>query len=577
MEEKKDKVIKLIRLQGEVKDGKTLIGLQEQLGEDEFDTLILEIASQGGSVAEGLAIMVWLDEMSKAGKEIISIVVANAYSIASLIMLAADYRLISKHAEVMVHNPMVPELSYANADELEKYANELRQLEAVMYELYMIFTGLSKEKIKVLMDNETYLTPAEAVENGFADQVVDIKPKSFEMTTINTNTFNMSKTLNILNQVIAMVSKADFVNQIYSTDDGGEVEIFQANPTVITIGDRTNIENADEIKIADGSKIKIEDFIITEIDKEIDAPEVEEDEVEETPAAEGDVEEVIKETIVEPAVEEVIEDAPKKAKTDMPSKVIEKTESVTITKETVAAKISEIMKFEFETVQDTFEIGGIVEYIPYHEGDEPMTINSGEYQLEDGRKILVDSDGIIQLIKDAPAAPAAVEEVKEDDSIIVEAKATGDDDKAEAKAEGDDKDKSKAKAEGDDKDKSEAKGKAKEEDDKKVDAKAAEFNEGSAPEGEKALLKALAEMKVTMKAMEDEMKAIKEDAEAKGKAADKFEALATEAIDKIATNSVSGFKPSAKSVVIANPEAKGFVANGNSIFAKAKAKAIANK
>jgi ATP-dependent protease ClpP protease subunit len=172
-------VIKVIQMTGEVLEDVTLADLKKQAGSlKKFDTLVLEIASPGGSVSEGLAIMVWLEDISKQGKQIVTVVTANAYSIASLIMLVADIKLISKHAKVMVHNPMVPLLEYVNANDLQEYINSLRSLEDTMYQLYEFFTGLEIEQIKLLMDNETYLLPQEAVENGFADLVVDIKQRS---------------------------------------------------------------------------------------------------------------------------------------------------------------------------------------------------------------------------------------------------------------------------------------------------------------------------------------------------------------------------------------------------------------
>jgi ATP-dependent protease ClpP protease subunit len=349
--------IKLIQLEGEVLDdqiqnGKlisegTLAQLKKQAGEEsEFDTLILEIASPGGSVSEGLMIMVWLDYLSQQGKEIITVVTANAYSIASLIMLAADHRMISKHGKVMVHNPMVPELKYANANELEKYASELRDLESVMYELYEIFTGLTTKQIKALMDNETYLDPTEAVQNGFADVVIDIEQKSFQMTINNKQEINMFKTLNILNRVIGMVNKTDFVNQLYYDNEGGEIEIFQNDPSTYATGDRTNVETG-EVTLSDGSKLMIENFMITSIEKGIA-----EDVMPETEAAvEEPMEEIVEEILpVEEAIEAPMEEeavAPTKGKDEMPATVIETTESVKTTKETVALETEEVKAAEF--------------------------------------------------------------------------------------------------------------------------------------------------------------------------------------------------------------------------------------
>ena len=107
--------VKKIYLTGEVEFEETLDNLIEQAGDVSlFDTLIMEISSQGGSVEEGLRIMVWMDQISSLNKKVITVVTANAYSIASLIMLVADEIYVSEHAEVMVHNPMIPFIEYAN-------------------------------------------------------------------------------------------------------------------------------------------------------------------------------------------------------------------------------------------------------------------------------------------------------------------------------------------------------------------------------------------------------------------------------------------------------------------------------
>ena len=118
-----------IELYGEVIEDYSLQDLKKQAKDIQLNSdLILKIASPGGSVLEGLNIMVWLDNLrTEMGVHVTTVVTANAYSIASLIMLAADMRLISRHGKVMVHNPMIPILEYANANELEAQAIELRE------------------------------------------------------------------------------------------------------------------------------------------------------------------------------------------------------------------------------------------------------------------------------------------------------------------------------------------------------------------------------------------------------------------------------------------------------------------
>lgn len=286
-----DNKVKKISLSGAVETNITLNDLVEQAGDvSQFETLILDIASPGGCVEEGLNIMIWLDSISQKGKEVITVVSANAYSIASLIMLAADKRYISRHGEVMVHNPMVPFIEYANANELEKHISELRMLEGMLQTLYQQFANISVEEIKVLMDNETYLSPDEAVARGFADLVIDVKPRSFEMVAVK-NKLNMSKTKNMLNIVIAAVNGEKFVNQMYYNTKGDEIQIFQSNPAKYGIGDKTSIEEG-EVRLSDGTMLSIANYEISNIEKEVEK-----------------VEEVV-------AVEEVIEEAP--AKEDAP-------------------------------------------------------------------------------------------------------------------------------------------------------------------------------------------------------------------------------------------------------------------
>ena len=379
----------LIKMYGEVEMDVTLNNLKKQAGEiDNINELILEIASQGGSVSEGLNIMLWLNMLSEKGIKVTTVVVANAYSIASLIMLAAPLRLISKYGEVMVHNPMIPELKYINANDLETHIEELRSLEKHMYELYEMFTGLETEKIKELMDNETFLKPSEAVELGFADMEVDIKPRAFKMALKEQKTINMNKTLNALNRIVAKMQKEEFVNQIYSDKDGVEIEIFQTDPSMYAEGDRTSKESG-VFELSDGSKITVENFLITKIEKGV---------TESENSSEGEApKDDTKETSAE----------------NTPEKIIEKTEQTITTKEVKNTEIQEQMSWEISVVNETFEVGDKVEYKPTDDYPEANGVGVGEFKLADGRKILTDSESIIRIITPASETTTDTETANE--------------------------------------------------------------------------------------------------------------------------------------------------------------------
>jgi ATP-dependent Clp protease protease subunit len=346
--------IRTICMYSEVCEDVTLDNLKEQAGDiTEIDILCLKIASPGGSVSEGLKIMTWLDTLSAMGIKVVTVVVANSYSIASLIMLAANYRVISTHGKVMVHNPMVCELKYANADELEKNASALRMLEQIMYEMYTCFTGMEQEVIKELMDNETYLDPQQALEYGFVDEIMEVEKVPYvEAISNQKKELNMGKTLNILNKVIGKINNSEFINQVYYAMDGSEINIMQKSPSAYSVGDKTDVENG-EFTIADGSKLIIANSVISDISKEVEAKAVEVKEEVEAEAVEAKVEaveavEAVEKVEVKAEAVEAVEEASEEVSEEV------KVEAKEV--EAVAEAVEEV-KEEVEVVAGEFNEG----------------------------------------------------------------------------------------------------------------------------------------------------------------------------------------------------------------------------
>ncbi len=130
-------------------------------------TIELHINSYGGSVKEGIAIYNQLKQ--KKCKEIVAYVDGYAYSIASIIMQAADRRIMGLGTSLLIHNMW---MSIAgNAAELRKAADDLDVLMESNRQIYMERINISEEELIEMLDNETYLTPEKAVEMGFADEV----------------------------------------------------------------------------------------------------------------------------------------------------------------------------------------------------------------------------------------------------------------------------------------------------------------------------------------------------------------------------------------------------------------------
>ena len=132
----------------------------------ESATIELHINSYGGSVKEGIAIYNQLKQ--KKCREIVAYVDGFAYSIASVIMQAADRRVMGLGTSLLIHNMWLTVAG--NAAELRKAADDLDVLMESNRQIYMERVNITEDELIEMMDNETYLTPEQAVEKGFADE-----------------------------------------------------------------------------------------------------------------------------------------------------------------------------------------------------------------------------------------------------------------------------------------------------------------------------------------------------------------------------------------------------------------------
>ena len=142
-------------------------GLKEQLPEDNSD-IELSVNSNGGLVTVGSEIYTLLK--SYPGKVTV-IVTGMAASAASVAIMGADKIVISPTAQIMIHKASFRWVS-GNSDELDKASNALKASDQAIVNAYVTKTGLPEDDIMALMRNETYMSAHEAVEKGFADEVM---------------------------------------------------------------------------------------------------------------------------------------------------------------------------------------------------------------------------------------------------------------------------------------------------------------------------------------------------------------------------------------------------------------------
>lgn len=137
------------------------------------EDLEIEINSGGGSVFAGSEIYTALKSYS--GK-VITKVVGLAASAASVIAMAGDKILISPTGQIMIHNASGG--FGGDYRDMEKGAEILKNVNATISNAYRIKTGLSSDELLDMMNKETWLTPQQALEKKFVDEIMftnDIK------------------------------------------------------------------------------------------------------------------------------------------------------------------------------------------------------------------------------------------------------------------------------------------------------------------------------------------------------------------------------------------------------------------
>ena len=184
-----------IRIYGDIVDdtiwgGVSALSFAEEMDAlGEVEKIKVYINSYGGSVSQGNAIY---NMLKSHPAKVTTICDGFACSIASIIFLAGDFRIMNPGSILMIHEPW--SRVTGNADELAKEIEVLKKLTDQSVEIYARVTGLSQETIRQMLKEETWLLPQEAVELGFA-------------TTMNEGV-NFSISASVKESLIKMIKEA---------------------------------------------------------------------------------------------------------------------------------------------------------------------------------------------------------------------------------------------------------------------------------------------------------------------------------------------------------------------------------
>jgi ATP-dependent Clp protease protease subunit len=133
--------------------------------------LVVDVNSVGGDVFAGLGIYNMLRSWAKEGRTVTTRVTGLAASIASVIVLAGDKRLMPKNSFAMIHSPMT--VAGGTEEDLREAADVLAKIKGSMRGIYTDRMGADEAKVNELLAKDSWLTAEEALDAGFATEITD--------------------------------------------------------------------------------------------------------------------------------------------------------------------------------------------------------------------------------------------------------------------------------------------------------------------------------------------------------------------------------------------------------------------
>lgn len=145
------------------------------------DRITVHINSVGGSLYVGAAIY---NRLKGLAAHVTTVNDGLAASAGSLIFEAGDTRQVNAGSNLMIHGAAGFLYGYYQAKDLRSEVKRLDAHDRIGINIYAERTGRTKEEIKALVDRETWMTGQDAVDAGFADEVIggESQPVTMKLT-----------------------------------------------------------------------------------------------------------------------------------------------------------------------------------------------------------------------------------------------------------------------------------------------------------------------------------------------------------------------------------------------------------
>ena len=150
-------------LESDVSSYKLSKRLEELKGIEEIN---VHINSYGGEVSEGWAIY---NALLNHSARVNTIVDGFACSIASVIFMAGEKRIMNQISTLMIHNAWT--FVGGDMNQIRKQADDLEIINNLSKQVYLNHVNISDVELQQMLDVETYVTSENALKFGFATEI----------------------------------------------------------------------------------------------------------------------------------------------------------------------------------------------------------------------------------------------------------------------------------------------------------------------------------------------------------------------------------------------------------------------
>ena len=195
--------------------------------------IVVRINSPGGDMFEGIAIY----NLLRAHPAKVTVEVLGwAASAASIIAMAGDDIRMGLGSFIMVHNAWG--VVIGNRHDMREAAAVFDQFDAAIADIYQARTDLPRAEIQRLMDSETFMAPAQAVEYGFAEIVNDAEIQAKANASAQARPEIHAKRridAALAQQGISRTERRKMLNQIAGTHDAADTATHDAGFHAVAI------------------------------------------------------------------------------------------------------------------------------------------------------------------------------------------------------------------------------------------------------------------------------------------------------------------------------------------------------